>query len=76
MKVNWALIAGLVVVLLWASAFPAIRVAAPVMGVIGLASAQLLVAVLALLALAVIAKAPGSLGPVSSAQSSCAASST
>ena len=63
MKVNWALIAGLVVMLLWASAFPAIRVAAPVMGVIGLAFAQLLVAVLALLALAVIAKAPAPSDP-------------
>jgi drug/metabolite transporter (DMT)-like permease len=48
MKVNWALVAGLVVVLLWATAFPAIRVAAPLMGVIGIAFAQLLVAVLAL----------------------------
>lgn len=57
MKINRALVAGLVVVALWASAFPAIRVAAPAMGVIGLSFARLLVAALALLVLAVIAKA-------------------
>lgn len=57
MKVNRALVAGLVVVVLWASAFPAIRVAAPAMGVIGLSFARLLVAALALLFFAVIGKA-------------------
>ncbi|WP_285635256.1 DMT family transporter [Microbacterium arabinogalactanolyticum] len=57
MRVNRALSAGLSVVLLWASAFPAIRVAAPAMGVIGLSFARLLVAALALLVVAVIVKA-------------------
>ncbi len=57
MKVNRALAAGLVVVALRASAFPAIRVAAPAMGVIGLSFARLLVASLALLVFAVPAKA-------------------
>ena len=56
MEVNRALIAGPVVVMLWASAFPAIRVPAHAMGVIGLSFARLLVAALALLVLAVIAK--------------------
>lgn len=45
------------VVVLWASAFPAIRVAAPAMGVIGLSFARLLVAALALLIVAVVVKA-------------------
>lgn len=45
-------LAGLCVVLLWASAFPAIRVAAPELGVIGLSVARLVVAAAALLALA------------------------
>jgi drug/metabolite transporter (DMT)-like permease len=57
MRVNRALIAGLVVVVLWASAFPAIRQAAPAMGVVGLSFARLLVAALALLVLTVFAKA-------------------
>jgi uncharacterized membrane protein YqjE len=74
MEVNRALIAGPVVVVLSASAFPAIRLAAHVMGVIGLSFARLLVAALALLVLAVIAKTRR-LGPVTSAQSSCAGSS-
>jgi len=57
MRVNKAVSAGLLVVVLWASAFPAIRVAAPAMGVIGLSFARLLVAALALLAVAVVVKA-------------------
>ena len=44
------LIAGLGVVVLWASAFPAIRVAAPDLRVIGLSVVRLAVASLALLA--------------------------
>lgn len=44
--------AGLGVVVLWASAFPAIQVAAPELGVIGLSFARLVVASLALLAVA------------------------
>ncbi|HXH33952.1 MAG TPA: DMT family transporter [Plantibacter sp.] len=47
-----ALAAGLVVVLLWASAFPAIRVAAPELGPVGLSAVRLIVAAVALLALA------------------------
>ncbi|PPL18359.1 DMT family transporter [Microterricola pindariensis] len=62
MKVNApgghrALLAGLLVVVLWASAFPAIRVAAPELGVIGLSFARLLVATLALLVFAALARA-------------------
>ncbi|QMU98645.1 DMT family transporter [Microbacterium esteraromaticum] len=57
MRLNRALSAGLLVVVLWASAFPAIRVAAPAMGVIGLSFARLLVAALALLIVAVVVKA-------------------
>jgi drug/metabolite transporter (DMT)-like permease len=45
-------VAGTVVVLAWASAFPAIRVAAPELGVVGLSLVRLLVAALALLLLA------------------------
>ncbi len=45
-------LAGTVVVLAWASAFPAIRVAAPELGVVGLSLVRLLVAALALLVLA------------------------
>lgn len=56
MKVNRALIAGLVVVVLWATAFPALRVAAPAMGVIGLSFARLFVGSLAVLVSAVIVK--------------------
>jgi drug/metabolite transporter (DMT)-like permease len=44
--------AGLGVVVMWASAFPAIRVAAPGLGVIGLSFVRLAVAALALLAVA------------------------
>jgi len=47
-----ALLAGLGVVLLWASAFAAIRVAAPELGVIGLSCVRLAVATGALVALA------------------------
>jgi drug/metabolite transporter (DMT)-like permease len=48
------LAAGLGVVVLWASAFPAIRVAAPELGPIGLSFARLVVATIALLILAPI----------------------
>jgi drug/metabolite transporter (DMT)-like permease len=48
--------AGLAVVLLWASAFPAIRVAAPELGFAGLSFARLLIASLVLLALAPMMK--------------------
>ncbi|MCU1693371.1 MAG: hypothetical protein JWM64_2462 [Frankiales bacterium] len=44
--------AGLAVVVLWASAFPAIRVAAPELGVVGLSFVRLAVAAVALLAVA------------------------
>lgn len=47
-----ALLAGLSVVVLWASAFPAIRVAAPELGVIGLSFSRLVIAAAALLILA------------------------
>jgi drug/metabolite transporter (DMT)-like permease len=57
MRVNNALFAGLLVVVLWASAFPAIQVAVPAMGVIGLSFARLLVAALALTIVAVVIKA-------------------
>jgi drug/metabolite transporter (DMT)-like permease len=49
------LISGLGVVMLWASAFPAIRVAAPELGVVGLSIVRLAVASLALLAIAPLA---------------------
>jgi drug/metabolite transporter (DMT)-like permease len=51
-KQSRVLLAGLAVVVLWASAFPAIRVAAPVLGVMGLSLARLAVAAVALLILA------------------------
>lgn len=57
MKVNTPLLAGLSVVVLWASAFPAIRVAAPLMGVIGLSFARLAIATVALVIIALIVKA-------------------
>jgi drug/metabolite transporter (DMT)-like permease len=57
MRINRALLAGLIVVVLWASAFPAIRVAAPAMGVIGLSFGRLVVATVALLGVALIMKA-------------------
>jgi drug/metabolite transporter (DMT)-like permease len=47
--------AGAGVVVMWASAFPAIRVAAPAMGAIGLSFVRLAVAALALLAIAPLA---------------------
>jgi drug/metabolite transporter (DMT)-like permease len=56
MRVNRALAAGFIVVLLWASAFPAIRVAAPAMGVI-LSFARLVVATVALLGVALMMRA-------------------
>jgi drug/metabolite transporter (DMT)-like permease len=49
-------LAGLGVVVLWASAFPAIRVAAPELGVAGLSIARLAIAAVALLVLAPILK--------------------
>jgi drug/metabolite transporter (DMT)-like permease len=52
MKSTRVLLAGLGVVLVWASAFPAIRVAAPELGPIGLSFARLVVAAVALLVLA------------------------
>lgn len=50
MKPTRVLLAGLGVVLLWASAFPAISVASPDLGVIGLSFVRLIVAAVALLA--------------------------
>ena len=52
MKQSRVLLAGLAVVVLWASAFPAIRVASPVLGVAGLSFARLAIAAVALLVLA------------------------
>ena len=52
MKINKAVFAGLGVVALWASAFPAIRVAAPDLGVIGLSFIRLAVAAVTLLVIA------------------------
>jgi drug/metabolite transporter (DMT)-like permease len=52
MKTLKVLAAGLGVVVMWASAFPAIRVAAPDLGVIGLSFIRLAVAALVLLAAA------------------------
>jgi drug/metabolite transporter (DMT)-like permease len=52
MKTLKVLTAGLGVVVMWASAFPAIRVAAPDLGVIGLSFVRLAIAALALLAIA------------------------
>jgi drug/metabolite transporter (DMT)-like permease len=52
MKTLKVLTAGLGVVVMWASAFPAIRVAAPDLGVIGLSFIRLAIAALALLAVA------------------------
>jgi len=50
------LLAGLSVVVLWASAFPAIRVASPELGVIGLSAVRLVVAAVVLLAIAPLMK--------------------
>jgi drug/metabolite transporter (DMT)-like permease len=55
-RVNRAVIAGLAVVILWASAFPAIQVAAPQLGFIGLSFVRLAVAAIALVIFAVIRK--------------------
>jgi len=55
MKTLKVLAAGLGVVVMWASAFPAIRVAAPDLGVIGLSFIRLAIAALALLAVAPLA---------------------
>jgi drug/metabolite transporter (DMT)-like permease len=52
MKTLKVLTAGLGVVVMWASAFPAIRVAAPALGVAGLSFVRLAIAALALLAVA------------------------
>ena len=52
MKTLKVLAAGLGVVVMWASAFPAIRVAAPGLGVVGLSFVRLAVAALVLLAVA------------------------
>ncbi len=52
MRINTAVIAGLGVVALWASAFPAIRVAAPGLGVVGLSFVRLCVAAVTLLVIA------------------------
>ena len=52
MKFERALLSGLGVVVLWASAFAAIRVAAPELGVIGLSFVRLAVAAVVLLAIA------------------------
>lgn len=57
MKRNRALLAGLAVVVLWASAFPAIRIAVPEMGVVGLSFVRLAVATVALLVIAAISRA-------------------
>lgn len=51
---NRAIVAGLVVVVLWASAFPAIRVAAPGLGVLGLSFVRLAIAAVVLLGIAVV----------------------
>lgn len=53
-KANRGVLAGLAVVVLWASAFPAIQVAAPAFGVIGLSFVRLAVAMIALLAFAAV----------------------
>lgn len=56
MRIDRALVAGLAVVLLWASAFPAIQVAAPALGVVGLSGVRLTIAAVALLAAAAVAR--------------------
>jgi len=52
MYTSKVLLAGLAVIVLWASAFPAIRIAAPALGVGGLSIVRLGIAAIALLALA------------------------
>ncbi len=54
MKRDSGILAGLLVVVLWASAFPAIQVAAPALGVVGLSFVRLAVAALALSAIGVV----------------------
>lgn len=54
MQLDRGVIAGLIVVVLWASAFPAIQVAAPALGVIGLSFIRLAVAMVALLVIAAV----------------------
>jgi len=54
MRTNTAVIAGLGVVVLWASAFPAIRVAVPDLGVIGLSITRLAVAAIVLVVCAAV----------------------
>ncbi|TPW94786.1 EamA family transporter, partial [Schumannella luteola] len=56
MKLDRALLAGLVVVMLWASAFPAIQVAAPELGVVGLSFVRLAIAAIALLVIGAFAR--------------------
>jgi drug/metabolite transporter (DMT)-like permease len=56
-RTNRAVIAGLGVVGLWASAFPAIRVAAPALGAIGLSFIRLAIAAIALLVFATVRRA-------------------
>ena len=56
MRFDRGILAGLAVVLLWASAFPAIQIAAPALGVIGLSVVRLAVAALALLVVAVVVR--------------------
>lgn len=57
MKLNLPVLAGLGVVLLWASAFPAIRIAAHDMGPVGLSFTRLLVATMTLLVVAAVVRA-------------------
>lgn len=57
MRINTAVLAGLGVVALWASAFPAIRVAAPDLGVIGLSFIRLAIAAIVLLVFAIVRRA-------------------
>lgn len=56
-KIDRGVVAGLGVVVLWASAFPAIQVAAPQLGVIGLSIVRLAVATVCLLGFAMIGRA-------------------
>ena len=56
MRIDRAVLSGLAVVVLWASAFPAIQVAAPELGVVGLSFVRLSVALAALLLFAFISR--------------------
>lgn len=56
MRIDRAVWAGLAVVLLWASAFPAIQVAAAALGVVGLSVVRLAVAAVALLVVGAIVR--------------------